>query len=328
MYFSGVEIPDAVLVIDGRSKQTTLLFTMSERGPKGEGLPVDLVTDAREFTGIEQVAPTDQLARPSCRGSPARDTSSTRPSSPRSSCARSRPRSSGTLQRAMTFNLWDGRAAPRAPVRQAPPGALPGDRGQGLLAGDLGPPDDQVAGRDRPAPPGRPDRRQGHDGDHAGHPSRDGGVGGGRPVRVRLQEGGGPGPRLPHHHQLGREPPLSPLLQARPDPARRRLPRRRRRARSRLLRRGYLHLLSRQREIHAAPARDLRSRPGHAGDERRALPARRDLTPKSPQRPGPPSRRAASTWTDLSSSPAACATGAATTWAWRSTTSAARPGGP
>ena len=85
---------------------------------------------------------------------------------------------------------------PRAPVRQAPPGALPGGRGQGLLAGYLGPPDDQVAGRDRHSPPGRPDRRQGHDGDHAGHPSRDGGVGGGRPVRVRLQEGGGPGHRL------------------------------------------------------------------------------------------------------------------------------------
>ena len=62
MYFSGVEIPGAVLVIDGRRKQSTLFFTMSEREARGEGLPAGLVTGTREFTGLEQVAPADRLS--------------------------------------------------------------------------------------------------------------------------------------------------------------------------------------------------------------------------------------------------------------------------
>ncbi|MCK7476323.1 MAG: aminopeptidase P N-terminal domain-containing protein [Candidatus Moduliflexus flocculans] len=173
MYFSGVEIPGAVLVVDGRRKQTTLFFTMSEREARGEGLPAGLVTDAREFTGIEQVAPADQLASALSRLA-AQGYVLYTSFKPEELMREVSSEKGGDAPARHDLQPLGRTPAPRAPVRQAPPGALPGGRGQGLLAGGLGPPDDQVAGRDRPAPPGRPDRRQGHDGDHAGHPSRDG----------------------------------------------------------------------------------------------------------------------------------------------------------
>ena len=38
IYFSGVEIPNATLIIDGMRRESTLYFTMDERSARGEGL--------------------------------------------------------------------------------------------------------------------------------------------------------------------------------------------------------------------------------------------------------------------------------------------------
>jgi Xaa-Pro aminopeptidase len=108
MYFSGVEIPGAVLVVDGRRKQTTLFFTMSEREARGEGLPADLVTDARDFTGIEQVAPADQLTSALSRLA-AQGYVLYTSFKPEELMREVSSEKAGTLQRAMTLNLWDGR---------------------------------------------------------------------------------------------------------------------------------------------------------------------------------------------------------------------------
>ncbi len=62
MYFSGLEIPNANLIIDGRRKETILFFTMSERGARSEGLDVELVRNTREVTGIERVQPADRFS--------------------------------------------------------------------------------------------------------------------------------------------------------------------------------------------------------------------------------------------------------------------------
>jgi len=108
IYFSGVEIPDAVLIIDGRKKQTTLFFTMSERAAKGEGLPAGLVANTREFTGIEQVAPADQFASSLSRlaGEGYVLYTSFKPEELMREVSSEKL---GTLQRGMTLNLWDGR---------------------------------------------------------------------------------------------------------------------------------------------------------------------------------------------------------------------------
>jgi len=108
MYFSGVEIPDAVLIIDGRRKQTTLFFTMSERAAKGEGLPAALVTDTRGFTGIEQVAPADQLSQALARLAGQGCVLYT-PFKPEELMREVSSEKLGTLQRAMSFDPWDGR---------------------------------------------------------------------------------------------------------------------------------------------------------------------------------------------------------------------------
>jgi len=108
MYLSGVEIPDAILVIDGKRKQTTLFFTMSGRAAKGEGLDPELITNTREFTGIEQVMPAEQLssflARLAGQGYVLYTSFA-----PEELMREVSSEKMGTLQRAMTFNPWDGR---------------------------------------------------------------------------------------------------------------------------------------------------------------------------------------------------------------------------
>jgi Xaa-Pro aminopeptidase len=61
MYFSGLEIPDVILMVDGVTKTSTLFMTITESGAKNEGISMDVVTDPGRFTGIEKVLPYDQF---------------------------------------------------------------------------------------------------------------------------------------------------------------------------------------------------------------------------------------------------------------------------
>ena len=67
MYFSGVEIPNSILVIDGVNKDSALFFTISEREAQGENISLDLVRRPQDYTGIERYYPaenfSDYLAR-------------------------------------------------------------------------------------------------------------------------------------------------------------------------------------------------------------------------------------------------------------------------
>ncbi len=60
-YLCGVEVPNAVLVIDGVRKTSLLLFTATERILRNEGLSLDLLKNPQEVTGIERVAPAEEL---------------------------------------------------------------------------------------------------------------------------------------------------------------------------------------------------------------------------------------------------------------------------
>ena len=61
-YLTGVEIPDAFLVVDGLRKESVLFFTMDEATADGEAIPLDLVRKPAEYTGIERVLPADQVS--------------------------------------------------------------------------------------------------------------------------------------------------------------------------------------------------------------------------------------------------------------------------
>lgn len=60
-YYSGVEIPNAILLIDGRRKESLLFFTITETAARNEGISLNLVRNPQEVTGIERILPIEQF---------------------------------------------------------------------------------------------------------------------------------------------------------------------------------------------------------------------------------------------------------------------------
>ncbi len=61
LYFTGVEVPDAFLIVDGTRKESVLFFTMDEKTADGEGIPLELIRSAAAYTGIERVLTAEQF---------------------------------------------------------------------------------------------------------------------------------------------------------------------------------------------------------------------------------------------------------------------------
>jgi len=61
IYFCGVEIPNAILVVDGQKKESLLFFNMSEKEAESEGLPLSLIREPQKVTGIDKVLPLEQF---------------------------------------------------------------------------------------------------------------------------------------------------------------------------------------------------------------------------------------------------------------------------
>ncbi|MCJ7582787.1 MAG: aminopeptidase P N-terminal domain-containing protein, partial [Candidatus Aminicenantes bacterium] len=61
-YFTGVEIPNSILIIDGVNQESLIFYTLTEDGARGEGLPVELVTDPVKTTGIEKANALDRFS--------------------------------------------------------------------------------------------------------------------------------------------------------------------------------------------------------------------------------------------------------------------------
>ncbi len=61
MYFAGVEMPNVILVIDGKNRKSTLFFTITERSADGENISLDLVRDPVTYTGIENYLPIENF---------------------------------------------------------------------------------------------------------------------------------------------------------------------------------------------------------------------------------------------------------------------------
>ncbi|TRZ89880.1 M24 family metallopeptidase [bacterium] len=62
IYFTGVEVPGAVLIMDGTRKTSALFFTMTEKTAKGEGIDPAIVRQPKETTGIEDVYPYEAFS--------------------------------------------------------------------------------------------------------------------------------------------------------------------------------------------------------------------------------------------------------------------------
>jgi len=108
MYFCGVEIPNSILIIDGKNRESILFFTISEREAKGEGISIDLVKDPEEVTGIERFYPRERFSSYLSRMSSRMDVfyTSYKPQELERECTNEKFR---ILQSDMTMNLWDGR---------------------------------------------------------------------------------------------------------------------------------------------------------------------------------------------------------------------------
>ncbi|HSK09158.1 MAG TPA: Xaa-Pro peptidase family protein [Vicinamibacterales bacterium] len=108
MYFAGVEVPNAALIIDGRSKTSTLFFSISEVAARNEGISLDLVHRAAAVTGIEHVAAIDQFTPALSRlaGSGAVLYTSFKPEELARECSAEKAR---IVENAMTLAQWDGR---------------------------------------------------------------------------------------------------------------------------------------------------------------------------------------------------------------------------
>jgi len=61
LYFSGVDAPNAWLVVDGVNRESTLFLTLDEHDAEGEGIPTALATNPTGHTGIERALPLDSL---------------------------------------------------------------------------------------------------------------------------------------------------------------------------------------------------------------------------------------------------------------------------
>jgi Xaa-Pro aminopeptidase len=108
MYFSGVEIPNSILIIDGKNKESILFFTTTERRARNEGISLGLVRNPKEVTGIEKVFPLEEFGAylESISSQVEAFYTSFRPEELMRECTNEKFMA---LQRNTVLNEWDGR---------------------------------------------------------------------------------------------------------------------------------------------------------------------------------------------------------------------------
>lgn len=108
MYFTGVELPDCILIMDGMTGESTLFFTSSVRGARNEGISADLITDPQSYTGIENIRPYEDFSRVLERLSRRVKVFYT-PFKPAEHMRECTMETFRMVQRNITNNPWDGR---------------------------------------------------------------------------------------------------------------------------------------------------------------------------------------------------------------------------
>jgi Xaa-Pro aminopeptidase len=108
LYFTGVRVPNAFLIVDGVRKESTLFFTMSETEADSEGIPLELIKNPANTTGIERVLPAEQFGQ-ALTGLSLRSRVFYTMFKPEELGPENSNEKFNALQRSMTQNLWDGR---------------------------------------------------------------------------------------------------------------------------------------------------------------------------------------------------------------------------
>jgi len=107
-YFCGVEVPNAVLIIDGIRKESTLLFSLTEHEARRENLPLELVHNPKEATGVERIYPMDRLTS-TLMGLASRTKIFYTMYKPEELMRENSNEKFWIFQNTVTMNLWDGR---------------------------------------------------------------------------------------------------------------------------------------------------------------------------------------------------------------------------
>jgi len=107
-YFTGVEIPDAYLIIDGIRRESLLFFTIGEKEAEAEGVALDLVRNPKETTGIEKALPAERFGAVLADLGQKTQVFYTM-FKPEELGAENTNEKWNVLQRTMTLNPWDGR---------------------------------------------------------------------------------------------------------------------------------------------------------------------------------------------------------------------------
>jgi len=107
-YFTGVEIPNACLILDGIRRESLLFFTIGDKEAEAEGLPLSLIRDPRGITGIERVLPAEQFGSTLMSLSQRAGILYTM-FKPEELGATNTGKKFNILQRTMMLNPWDGR---------------------------------------------------------------------------------------------------------------------------------------------------------------------------------------------------------------------------
>lgn len=108
LYFTGLELPDAVLAVDAVRKESLLFFTTDERTVDGAGLSLELVKDPVAYTGVDRVLPAEQFA-PYLAAIGQRSRVLYTMFKPEELGRENSNEKFNALQRTMTLNPWDGR---------------------------------------------------------------------------------------------------------------------------------------------------------------------------------------------------------------------------
>jgi len=108
VYLSGVEIPNAILIVDGIKKKSVLFFTITERAARNEGIELDVVRNPKDVSGMEKVLPVEQFSSYLAGLSLQVKTLYT-PFKPEEFIRESSTSKFTTLTGNLTLNGWDGR---------------------------------------------------------------------------------------------------------------------------------------------------------------------------------------------------------------------------
>ena len=107
-YLTGIEVPDAVLVIDGLRKESVLFFTMTEAEADSYAIPLDLIRTPAGYTGVERAFPIDAF-NAQLTGWVNRNRLIYTAFKPEELGRENSNEKFNAVQRSITENTWDGR---------------------------------------------------------------------------------------------------------------------------------------------------------------------------------------------------------------------------